>query len=351
VMNSDGTGETRLARDASGPAWSPDGRRIAFTGIRARTGRICPEDGCFINGDIYVMNADGTGQVRVTRNSAFDTVPAWSPDSRQIAFASNRSYQRRNADSSFEIYTMDSNGGCVRRITNTAAVSYGVAWRPGADAVPATNCSGALPAARQPIVETDLTQAKSFRPVPLFYLGLVHRGLLLTEASAEEDDTEFTFSYTDCGRIVPRACRDPIEVQVDRTCVTDPLFFEPEIGMERRLPAMRKRRGALAVRFAPGLVNVYTGSVAITLDGNPRDLTRAIDALRPVNGPARRTLQPPALSRQVLQTLRSTTDLYQRSRSIAAVQRRMRVSRTVVRFRLKLARALRRFGPLRATRC
>jgi TolB protein len=49
------------------PAWSPDGSRIAFL-----TGR----DG---NGEIYVMNADGSGPTNLTNNPAEDYDPVWSP--------------------------------------------------------------------------------------------------------------------------------------------------------------------------------------------------------------------------------------------------------------------------------
>ncbi len=41
-------------------------------------------------GEIYVMDADGSNQVRLTNNTAFDGVPAWSPDGSKIAFASRR---------------------------------------------------------------------------------------------------------------------------------------------------------------------------------------------------------------------------------------------------------------------
>ena len=80
-MNADGSGVTRLTvNDAvdSSPAWSPDGRRIAFDSTR---------DGNF---EIYVMNADGSGVTRLTNNDAWDWYPDWSPDGRRIAFDSNR---------------------------------------------------------------------------------------------------------------------------------------------------------------------------------------------------------------------------------------------------------------------
>jgi TolB protein len=58
-MNADGTGQTRLTNNPSwddSPSWSPDGNKIAFDSAR---------DG---NGEIYIMNADGTGQTRLTNN-------------------------------------------------------------------------------------------------------------------------------------------------------------------------------------------------------------------------------------------------------------------------------------------
>ena len=70
------------------PAWSPDGRRIAFASGR---------DGNF---EIYVINADGSRQRRLTRNTGRDVGPVWSPDGRRIAFESNWQVYVMNADGS-----------------------------------------------------------------------------------------------------------------------------------------------------------------------------------------------------------------------------------------------------------
>lgn len=76
VMNPDGTGMRRLTYNAADrqPAWSPDGRKIAFSR----------------NGDIWVMNAAGSEKERVTTHAGTETDPAWSPDGTRLAFSSDR---------------------------------------------------------------------------------------------------------------------------------------------------------------------------------------------------------------------------------------------------------------------
>jgi Tol biopolymer transport system component len=82
VMNADGANPRRLTSNASldyWPAWSPDGKAIAFTSNR---------DG---NYEIYVMTADGGSQRNVSMHPGQDNFAAWSPDGRRLAFVSNRS--------------------------------------------------------------------------------------------------------------------------------------------------------------------------------------------------------------------------------------------------------------------
>jgi Tol biopolymer transport system component len=77
VMRADGSHVVDLTRNLAQdgqPSWSPDGKRIAF--VSTRTG----------NAQIYVMNADGSTQRRVTHSQGGDTAPAWSPDGTRIAF-------------------------------------------------------------------------------------------------------------------------------------------------------------------------------------------------------------------------------------------------------------------------
>lgn len=86
VMNGDGTGLTQMTFNSSeerGPAWAPDGSRIAFI---ARVGTRSTN--AANNFEICVMNADGTNQVQLTDNAVFEGTMTWSPDARKVIFQS-----------------------------------------------------------------------------------------------------------------------------------------------------------------------------------------------------------------------------------------------------------------------
>ncbi|MFW6079390.1 MAG: Ig-like domain-containing protein [Gemmatimonadota bacterium] len=119
VINLDGSGQRNLTAHPGGdhgPAWSPDGMKLAFSSPR--------ED--FTDPHIWVMNADGTAPKNVSYagSASADGMPAWSPDGSKIAFASDRD------DGDRDIYTMNANGTGVDRLTTSTADDRWPAWSP-----------------------------------------------------------------------------------------------------------------------------------------------------------------------------------------------------------------------------
>jgi Tol biopolymer transport system component len=118
VADADGSNQRRLTDNRQldyFPAWSPDGRRIAFTRLEKK--------------QIYVMDANGSNERQLTHQSNAEN-PSWSPDGTQIAFQSS-------SEGSFEIYAIDvedalqTNGGSgLRRLTENRAADLWPSWGP-----------------------------------------------------------------------------------------------------------------------------------------------------------------------------------------------------------------------------
>jgi Tol biopolymer transport system component len=120
VVRADGSGARRLPYIPLTAVWSPDGRQIAF----ARQSRTLPGPCCYSSrSDIYVMNADGSGARRLTHNASQNAEPAWSPDGRRIAFVSRR-------DGNAEVYVMSADGSGLRNLTRNPARDVRPSWSP-----------------------------------------------------------------------------------------------------------------------------------------------------------------------------------------------------------------------------
>jgi len=122
VMNASGSGKHRLTMTASGkgvdwaPSWSPDGRRIAYQSD-VGTG---PRD---LTTEIWVIGADGSHPVRLTHNALNDNRPVWSPDGSWILFSSQRPHPGLA-----HLWLMRPNGKALHRVTPWAGEQYAPTW-------------------------------------------------------------------------------------------------------------------------------------------------------------------------------------------------------------------------------
>ena len=188
VMNADGTSQTQLTNHPGTdgkPRWSPDGSKIAFESSRSGTFQICvmnvdgTDQTCFastgglpstdqmaswspdggkivfarglivagelLRATIWIMNADGSGQTRLTNSSIlildgstihvvsnFDTEPAWSPDGRKIVFQSDRLFFRQDIEGrDLNLYLINADGsGDEIQLTDHQGADVQPSWSP-----------------------------------------------------------------------------------------------------------------------------------------------------------------------------------------------------------------------------
>ncbi len=119
VMNPDGTEQTRLTNNPpvgnilgidADPAWSPDGTKIAFLSVRDKP-----------DGEIWIMNADGSNPMNLTNDSArWDIDPEWSPDGLQIVYTSSEFNGTSVVSGTAEIFVINIDGTSRRRLTNNS---------------------------------------------------------------------------------------------------------------------------------------------------------------------------------------------------------------------------------------
>src|SRR3954451_971188 len=114
-----------LVRDAGSLAWSPDGRRIAYSGTRDHNGERCGSDECSWAAELYVAAADGSGATRLTRGEGDELAPVWAPDGSRIVFASDQNVPDGN---SYEVYSIAPDGSCFTWLTNGTRASALPSW-------------------------------------------------------------------------------------------------------------------------------------------------------------------------------------------------------------------------------
>jgi hypothetical protein len=130
LVAASGTGLRQLPGTgaASGPAWSPDGRRIAYVRERENTGN-----------QIAVVNADGTGRAMLTPSESGNaSSPAWSPDGSRIAFD-------MVTHQTSSLYVVTATGGRPARLTSRHGLDHDPTWQPAGPARPAPAPSPTLP--------------------------------------------------------------------------------------------------------------------------------------------------------------------------------------------------------------
>ncbi|MCC7241062.1 MAG: PD40 domain-containing protein [Acidobacteria bacterium] len=112
------------------PVISPDGKQIAFAAV----------------GDIYVMPVGGS-PVNLTKDAAFDTEPAWSPDGSKLAYSSDKDSEH------LQLWVRDMKSGTSRRLTDLTTQPQGAAWSPDGGRIAFFNVDGMWRVAQMSVIE------------------------------------------------------------------------------------------------------------------------------------------------------------------------------------------------------
>jgi Tol biopolymer transport system component len=232
-----------------GPAWSPDGLRVAFTSDR---------DG---SGDVWVAPVDGSGPTRLTDDGAGDWVPAFSPDGATIAFVSDRTGEA-------EVWSMASDGTGVRNLTNHPEHydgQWSVAWSPDGNRL-AYATGSFQDAANSGWVREDLAVAQAL----LFGIALAIIALLIVALGAPLGSFTIAFAIiaamsafpTDEWRFLPGA--------IIAGLITDGLVRSVRLRHRARvaaaaLPALANLAIGLTIGIGGGLAWSLTLLLGVTL--------------------------------------------------------------------------------------
>lgn len=125
VMDTDGKNLRRLTNNGyfeDGPTWSPDGRKIVFT--RELKDLKDTSRNAVGNGEVFIMDTDGTNEKQLTNKPGYDGGPIISPDGKQIAFYG------KSENGKYDIFIMDIEGNNLVNLTRDDTEDYSPSWSP-----------------------------------------------------------------------------------------------------------------------------------------------------------------------------------------------------------------------------
>lgn len=336
--------KTRKISDyALGGAFSPDGKRIAYTAVeREDDENFCwsADEYCLDYSRVRVVNVNGSGGRNLTNGRADERSPDWSDDGR-IVFQSARGKWRGMAETT-EVYSILPNGKCLTRLTNGSPASLAPAWSDPNGSATGPRACGARPAG--PNQELALPSASAVGSDAL-WLGPDFRSTMLSRAYAGQGGS--IFLYGDCGLILVRRCGPPVMLYDFDVCE-----LRGYMAVYLGLAARQKQRGIPVVRETkPGYETArmtfgFSGRTVFYLIGGSGQGDRRmqhrkeIDALRPF-GTSKAVvgdLPPPVIPRGDVKAMKRVQRVFARTGTVTRTAKLLKQDVFYVRANLMFGR-------------
>ena len=341
---------TKVAESVFDATWSPDGKRIAYSGASEDSGlEICWwEFGCDFESQLAVIDADGSGKRLLTGKPVDERNPDWSRWN-TIVFQSARNLP--GAGESNEIYSVRANGKCLTMLTNGSPASTNPVFSEaeGLDSRPA-GCGADPPDSGVEVEVPDRARSNQ----NLIWLG-ERPGVRVMSGAMAETSGSF-FLYFDCDRQLAADCRKPVGLFTSDICryrgsIAQVFSEGPMLRRQRGLP-LYASYGAEIGPFTTllagrNLLYFFGGS------GRGKNLGKVeVDQLRLMGEESPQGDLPavkfPSFDIRLMKKVAST---YKATGSVPRTARRTGLSGKRVRDNLKFSRAIKEYGDYGTVSC
>ena len=342
------TGKTKaIARYSLGASWSPDGSKVVYSRNNTGDDEVCGSVDCEESGELFIIDADGSGARNLLPGKGHEMSPDWSDDGTRIVFSGNRNMP--TSSDAFEVYSVKPDGKCLAWLTNGTPASLSPSWS-SSYTDPGSCGDNGLELLPEVVLEPKVRGLEVHN-----WMGDDFRGQLFSGRSGPEPGEAVTIlNYADCSHFEPKLCGAGFETIELSVC--------PARGSVASLFALVGGTKARGVPTFSGSgdgttqIGAFTGESLLLIwhETNnrffsKRELLRGIRPFGSTTNP--RKLPPPVFPARTIRNMKKVVRVHKRTGSVKRTAEVLGMTRGRVTLNLFFRRELRRFGPIHTVKC